>query len=97
MTALILIAGFLVWLVAAYAFVRIVLSWNRIYRAAPAGEGWKATMELWSLNFDGVRQRVGQDGSADVLRVAKSMKLFAGSVLTLVALVLINIVSGKAA
>lgn len=97
MTALILIIGFLVWLVAAYALVRIVLSWQRIYRAAPAGQGWPATLELWSLNFEGVRQRVGESANADVAQVAKSMKLFVGCALTLVALAVINIISGGGA
>ena len=97
MTALILILALLVWLGAAYAFVRIVLSWQRIYRAAPAGQGWPATLELWSLNFAAVRQRVGEAVGADVDRVQKSMKLFVGCIVTLVALVVINIISGGGA
>jgi hypothetical protein len=97
MTALILILGLLVWLVAAYALVRIALSWQRIWRAAPAGQGWPATLELWSLNFPAVRQRVGEAVSGDIERVAGSMKLFAGCALTLVALAVINIISGSAA
>lgn len=97
MTELILILGFLVWLVAAYALVRIVFSWQRIFQAAPAGHGWPATLELWSLNFEAVRQRVGETVSADVAQVAKSMKLFVVCALTLVALAVINIISGTAA
>ena len=97
MTALILIIGLIVWLVAAYALVRIVLSWQRIWRAAPAGQGWPATLELWSLNFDAVRHRVGESVNADTERVAKSMKLFAVCAVVLVALALINIISGGAA
>ena len=97
MTALILILGFLVWLVAAYALVRIVFSWQRIFQAAPSGQGWPATMELWSLNFDAVRQRVGEAVGGDVERVARSMKLFVGCALTLVALAVINIISGGGA
>jgi len=97
MTALILIIGLIVWLVAAYALVRIMLSWQRIYRAAPAGQGWATTLELWSLNFDAVRRRGGETVHADVAQVAKSMKLFAGCALTLVALAVINVISGSAA
>lgn len=97
MTALILIIGLIVWLVAAYALVRIVLSWQRIWRAAPAGQGWPATLELWSLNFAGVRQRVGEAVGGDVERVARSMKLFVGCALTLVALAVINVIAGSGA
>ncbi len=97
MTELILILGFLVWLFAAYAFVRILFSWQRIVQAAPAGQGWPATLELWSLNFDAVRRRVGEAVDGEVTQVAKSMKLFVICVVTLVALALINIVSGNAA
>lgn len=97
MTELILILGFLVWLLAAYAFVRILFSWQRIVQAAPAGQGWPATLELWSLNFPAVRQRVGDAVSGDVEQVAKSMKLFVVCAMTLVALAVINIISGNAA
>lgn len=97
MTALILILGFLVWLVAAYALVRIMFSWQRIIQAAPAGQGWPATLELWSLNYPAVTQRVGEAAGPEVARVAKHLKVFVGCVLTLVALVVINIINGTAA
>ena len=97
MTALILILALLVWLAAAYAFVRIGMSCWRIWRAAPAGQGMSAMVELWSLNYPAVRQRVGEAAGPDVERVAKNIKLFAVCVFTLVALVLINIISGGAA
>jgi hypothetical protein len=97
MTALILILALLVWLVAAYAFVRLGLSCWRIYQAAPDGQKWAAMVELWSLNYPAVRQRVGEAVGPEVAQVAKHLKLFVGCVLTLVALVVINIINGNAA
>ncbi len=97
MTAVLFTAGLLVWLVAAYAFVRVALSLYRIVRAAPAGQGWRTAVELWSLDFPAVRQRVGTSGARDVPRFARSMMLFAGCAVALVVLTILNIASGSAA
>ncbi|MBK8083324.1 MAG: hypothetical protein IPK28_05495 [Devosia sp.] len=54
-------------------------------------------MELWSLDFPAVRQRVGTSGARDVPRFARSMMLFAGCAVALVVLTILNIASGSAA
>lgn len=89
--------GLLVWLVAAYAFARIALSFARIWRAAPVGQGRSAAMELWSLNYAAVRQRVGEAAAPAIETFRKNVRLFAACAAGLVALVLVNLAGGNAA
>jgi hypothetical protein len=97
MTGVIFTIGLLVWLVAAYAFVRIALSFARVWRAAPAGQGSKAAMELWSLNYPAVRQRVDETAAPAIETFRKSVGLFAACVGGLIVVVVLNIVTGNAA
>lgn len=97
MSAVIFTVGLVVWLVAAYAFVRVALSLLAVIRAAPAGQGAKAFAEMMSLNFPAVRQRVGEASDVHVSRFRKSFGLFAGCTAGLVGLVLLNIATGNAA
>lgn len=97
MIAVIFTIGLIVWLVAAYALVRIVLSFARIWRTAPTGEGPKVAMELWSLNYPAVLRRAGEVAAPAVETFRKNVGLFAVCVGVLIVLVLINIFTGNAA
>jgi hypothetical protein len=97
MTGVIFTIGLLVWLVAAYAFVRIALSFAHVWRAAPAGQGSKAALELWSLNYPAVSQRVGEAAAPAIATFRKSLGLFAACVGGLIVVVVLNIVTGNAA
>jgi hypothetical protein len=97
MTEVIFTIGLIVWLVAAYAFVRIAVSFARVWRAAPAGQGSDAAMELWSLNYPAVRRRVGDGVAPAIETFRKSVGLFAGCGAVLIVLVLINLATGNAA
>ena len=97
MTGVIFTIGLLVWLVAACAFVRIALSFIRVWRAAPAGQGSKAAVELWSLNYPAVSRRTGEAATPAIETFRKSLGLFAACVGGLIVVVVLNIVAGNAA
>ena len=87
----------LVWLVALYAFVRIAIGWYRVYRAAPAGQGIAAAFELSTFNLPAVEQRLGANATSAIEGYRRHFAIFAGCVAALIVLVVVNIVSGKAA
>jgi hypothetical protein len=97
MTGVIFTVGLIVWLVAAYAFVRLAVSFVRIWRAAPAGQARSAATELWSLNYPAVRQRVGEAAAPAIETFRRSVGMFAVCAGGLIVLVLINLATGNAA
>lgn len=97
MSEVVFTIGLLVWLVAAYAFVRLAMSFARVWRAAPAGQGSKAALELWSLNYPAVRQRVDEGAAPAIETFRRSVRLFALCTAALIVLVLFNIATGNAA
>ena len=87
----------LVWLVAAYAFLRILATWYAAYRAAEPGQGIRVALEMGTLNHAAVQRRLG-DAAAPMMRTFRGhMALFAGCVAVFVGLIVINIASGNAA
>lgn len=97
MSEIVFTIGFIVWLVAALAFVRLAMSFAWIWRASPVGQGSQTALELWSLNYPAVRQRVGVVGAPAVETFRKSLGLCAVCTAALIVLVLFNIVTGNAA
>ena len=97
MSEVVFTIGLLVWLVAAYAFVRIAVSLVRVLRAAPAGQGRSAAMELWSLNYPAVQKRTGEAAALAIESFRKAVRLFAVCAGGLFVIVLINLVTGNAA
>ncbi|WP_417308771.1 hypothetical protein [Devosia sp.] len=94
--ALLVIAG-LVWLVAAYAFVRILTSWYRVFAAAPAGQGFETVWNFARFNFPVAEKRIGAAALRLVGIYRQSIAIFAACIGTLVAVTVVNIVIGKAA
>jgi len=97
MSEIVFTIGLIVWLVAAYAFVRLAMSFAWIWRSAPVGQGSQAALELWSLNYPAVRQRIGQTGAPAIETFRKSVGLFAICTGALILVVLFNIATGNAA
>lgn len=87
----------LVWLVAAYAFVRLAAGWLAVYRKAGQGQGVSAAFELGTLNFAAVERRLGVEAAPIVTSFRRHAAIFAGCVGVFMVLLLINIVSGNAA
>lgn len=97
MTEVIFAIGLIVWLLAAYAMVRLLISWAAIARAAPAGQGLKAAFELGGLNYPAVRRRVGAAADAHIKVFSRSVGMFVVCTGALIVLVIITAIAGKAA
>ena len=98
MTANVLFAmSVVVWLFAAYAFLRVVMSWVGVMRLARSGERLDAALELGFWNFDAVRARFGPAAVPHIETYRQGFVMFFGAVGSFMILVIFNIVSGNAA
>jgi hypothetical protein len=97
MSAFLFTLGLVVWLVAAAAFVRIVLAWLAACRTSPAGQGLSAAIELGRLNLPALEHRLGTAAGPIFRKFRTGVIIFAGCVAALIVLVIINIASGNAA
>lgn len=95
-TALLVIAG-LVWLVAAYAFVRVIMSWYQVFVAAPAGQGIGTLWNFARFNFPVAEQRIGAAATGLARSYRQAIAIFAACIGVLVAVIIVNIAIGEAA
>ena len=97
MSELILAIGFVVWLVAAYAFVRAVLALIAVTSRAPEGQKLQSAFALCSLNFPAAASITGESGQPAIQQFRTAAKLFVFCFIPFIGLVLLNILSGNAA
>ena len=97
MSGAILVIAVLVWLVAAYAFVRVVMAWWAVVRLAPEGRKFNAALALGWWNFPEVRRIAGEGAARAIGDYRSGFKLFIICLIPFFGLVLLNILSGNAA
>jgi hypothetical protein len=94
--ALGIIAG-LVWLVAAYAFVRVVLAYFSLLGQAPQGQRLAIFMELGFWNFSAVEARIGPAAAPQLKTYRDGILLFFACIAVFIVLALIGAMGGVTA
>ena len=97
MSAVIFAIAAIVWLVAVYAFVRIIMAWFGVWQVAPAGQKFNAVLELGFWNFIAVQQRLGAAATAHIASYRHGVHIFMGAIAVFMVLVIVNIATGNAA
>lgn len=86
-----------VWLGAAYAFVRMVMALVAVARLAPAGRGLSTALALGWWRYAEVTDVAGQQAVPEVDNYRFALKILGACLIAFFGLVLLNILSGNAA
>jgi hypothetical protein len=89
------IAG-VIWAVAAYAFVRVVITWVGLMAMAPASQRIPAAFEIGFWNFAAAERRLGAQAVPLIERYRRGFYLFFACFVPFVVLTAVAIFVGNA-
>lgn len=97
MTGAIIAAAFLVWLVAAYAFVNVARAQHGVWSLAPSGRRLHLVFALTSMNYPAVESALGAASTPHIARYRRAAGMFVACLAVFMVLVIVNIILGGAA